>query len=390
MPAKLKADADRIGAPDDARSALERPDERFFATIVENLPNMIFVKDARELRFVRFNRAGEELLGIPREQMIGKNDHDFFPGEQSDFFLSKDREVLAGGVMVDIAEEPIHTRHRGTRILHTKKIPILDEHGQPLYLLGISEDITEQKQARSEMERLNETLRQQSTVLAEVVEDMQSFSYSVSHDLRAPLRSIDGFCHMLLEEHAHALEASGRDALTRVRAAAQRMGSLIDGLLALSRLSRSELRREKVDLALMARRVAEDLRPQPSPANARLQVPEHLEAVGDPLLVETLMRNLLDNAFKFSAGAEQACVEVGAVSIGGEAAYFVRDNGIGFDPAYADRLFRTFERLDNARDFDGSGIGLATVARIVRRHGGKVWAEGAPERGATVYFTLAG
>lgn len=377
-----------IGIPAAGYAVDEHPDERFFATVVENLPYMVFVKDAEQLCFVRFNRAGEELLGYPREEMIGKNDYDLFPLDEADFFTRKDREVLAGGRVVDIREEPIHTRYRGTRILHTKKIPIMDACGRPLYLLGISEDITERKIEERRLEKLNQTLRSQSQLLQNLVDESQSFSYAVSHDLRAPLRTIDGFCHVLLEDHAGCLDENGRDSLRRIRCAAQRMGSLMDGLLMLSRLTGKELRRENLDWTALASRISDEIADQRGRTRGCVTVTAGMTASGDPLLLQPLLRNLLDNAFKFTAGIDSPSIEVGVESGASGVVYYVRDNGIGFDPAYATRLFRAFERLENAAGFDGCGIGLATVERVVHRHGGQVWAVGSPGHGATVYFTL--
>ncbi len=199
----------------------------FLDSLVENIPSMIFVKDAAQLRFVRFNKAGEELLGLPRSDLLGKRDHDLFPAEQADFFAANDQAVLASKGLIEVAEEPIHTRHKGVRTLRTMKIPILDERGNAQYLLGISDDITERRLAEQAIGELNSELRQKAQELEITNKELESFSYSVSHDLRAPLRAIAGFASMLEEDYGERLDAEGARYLTVIRQNGTRMGSLI-------------------------------------------------------------------------------------------------------------------------------------------------------------------
>jgi PAS domain S-box-containing protein len=357
-----------------------RASEGFLESIVENIPHMIFVKEAGELRFERINRAGELLLGVTREELIGKNDFDFFPVEQAKFFQERDRETLDNRVVVDIPEEPIETKS-GRRWLHTKKVPVVDEHGAPKYMLGISEDTTERREAAAALKMATEGM-------AAAIQDLEAFSYSVAHDLRAPLRAIDGFSQALEEDCGDALDAENRDHLTRVRASAQHMALLIDGLLGLSRLSRGEVAREKVDLTQLAREAAARLRETAPDRSVELVVADGLEAVGDPGLLTAALDNLIGNAWKFTSKSPRPRVEVGRQTDEGGTVFFVRDNGAGFDQAYAQKLFGAFQRLHSVAEFEGSGIGLATVQRIVRRHGGRIWAQGEVGRGATFYFTL--
>jgi PAS domain S-box-containing protein len=355
--------------------------KRFLDAIIENIPDMVFVKDAATLSFTRFNRAGEELLGLKREELMGKSDYDFFPRAEAEFFIQKDRETLAGRSLVDIPEEPIQTS-RGTRWLHTKKVPILDEDETPAYLLGISQDITEQRTAQALLLKAKEAAESANR-------ELEAFSYSVAHDLRSPLRAIDGFSLALLEDYGGKLDDQGHSYLARVRAAAQHMAQLIDDLLALSRVTRAEMRRQPVDLSQRAHAIILRLRSVDVDRRVDVVIGAGLHAFGDPGLLGVVLENLLGNAWKFTSKREQALVELGSLEQGGEKVFFVRDDGAGFDMQYVGRLFGVFQRLHHAKEFDGTGIGLATVQRIVKRHGGRIWAEGAINRGATFYFTLA-
>ena len=218
--------------------------------------------------------------------------------------------------------------------------------------------------------------------------ELNAFAYSVSHDLRAPLRAIDGFSAVLLQDHGEKLNEEGKDMLRRVRKASDRLAALIDAMLTLSRLTRREMRVERVNLGAVARSVADALRAAEPERQASILLPAKLEARGDRELLRVVLENLLGNAWKFSSEQPQAQIEFGVTQVDGERAYFVRDDGAGFDMAYADKLFIPFQRLHRQQEFPGNGIGLATVERIVHRHGGRLWAEGAVNKGATFFFTL--
>ena len=362
---------------EDARSL--RRAHAFLDSVVDNIPNMIFVKDAQELAFVRFNRAGERLLGAKREDLVGKTDFAFFPADQAKAFVEKDRETLRSKAVLDIPEEPLSTA-TGIRWLHTMKVPILDEQGEPEYLLGISEDITERRRA-------DVILRASRDATEAAHRELESFSYSVAHDLRAPLRSIDGFSQVLLDDYAEKIDAQGKDYLARVRNSARRMADLIDDILALARVSRSDLVRADVDVTAVALQVGEEVRKRGS-VSAQLVVSEGLTASADVRLVRVLLENLLENAFKFSAKRTDARIEVGARLEGKTSVFFVRDNGAGFDSSAAKKLFTAFQRYHRPTEYEGTGIGLATAERIVSRHGGRIWAESTPGAGATFFFIL--
>lgn len=236
---------------------------------------------------------------------------------------------------------------------------------------------------------LEQRVAERTAQLESTNKELEAFSYSVSHDLRAPLRAIDGFSQMLLEDYAEQLDAAGRDSLQRVRTAAHRMGTLIDDMLKLSRVTRSDLKPEQVNLSALAQEIAQDLRRQDPERGVDFAITAELRAHGDPRLLRIAMQNLLENAWKFTRGRDHTRIAFGMVQHEGEPAYFVRDNGAGFDMAYASKLFGAFQRLHDAREFPGTGIGLATVQRVIHRHGGRIWAEGAVGQGATFYFTLS-
>ncbi|HET9402771.1 MAG TPA: ATP-binding protein [Candidatus Acidoferrales bacterium] len=231
-------------------------------------------------------------------------------------------------------------------------------------------------------------LRHANAQLRSTNRELEAFSYSVSHDLRAPLRGIDGFSQALLEDHSAQLDEQGKVYLQRVRTAVQRMGSLIDDLIGLSRIARTQLGREAVDLSQLARTVAEEVRNSDSARTAQFSIAPDLRAEGDPRLLRVVFQNLFGNSYKFTSKRERAQIEFGRTNENGKSAFFIKDNGAGFDPEYSSRLFGAFQRLHAASEFPGTGIGLATVQRIIHLHGGDIWAKGEPGRGATFFFTL--
>jgi two-component system NtrC family sensor kinase len=292
---------------------------------------------------------------------LGAGADDFIP-------KSNDFEVLKARVRAQIRRKQFEDETRRIR----------DE------LLSKEIEATQARAARE----LSET----RAVLVEELErknsELEAFSYSVSHDLRAPLRSIDGFSLALLEDHSHELGDQGRDYLRRVRAGAQRMGCLIDDMLQLFRVSRTELRHESVDLAKLAHTVVAELARSDPGRTVEVQIQDDLTVPGDPSLLRIVLDNLIGNAWKFASKTDRARIECGAVNREGVRAFFVRDNGAGFDMAYADKLFQPFQRLHSTSEYPGTGIGLATVKKVIDRCSGRVWAEGAVGRGATFFFTL--
>jgi signal transduction histidine kinase len=263
-----------------------------------------------------------------------------------------------------------------------------------LTVSALEREVGERKAAEEEVRRLNEILesrvRERTQQLELANAELQAFTYSVSHDLRAPLRAIDGFTAILLEDHAHSLDGAASDCIQRIRAACRRMAALIEDLLGLSRVARAAVEGQSVDLSTLVEDITADLKRQHPMRNVEFAIAPSLEVVADPGLMRIVMENLLGNAWKFTSRHATARIEVGRMDRNGEAVFYVRDDGAGFDPSLSHRLFGPFQRLHRPEEFEGTGIGLATVCRIMHRHGGQIWADGEPERGATFYFTLAG
>lgn len=362
----------------------------FLDAVVENIPSMIFVKEAETLRFARINRAEEELLGMPREALIGKSDHELFPKDQADLFTAKDREVLAAPGVVEIAEEKLTTAN-GTLILRTRKIGLRDALGRPQYLLGISDDITTAKRAEEAIRALNASLQVRANQLEAANKELESFSYSVSHDLRAPLRAIDGFTRIFEEDYGGQIDDEGRRLLKVIRENSQRMGLLIDDLLAFSRLGRQPLSMEKTGMKSLALEALDQIQGGGLGTNASTVIHDLPAAHVDPSLFRQVWINLLSNALKYSSTRELPQVEVGFLATENaldHLTFFVKDNGVGFDMRYYDKLFGVFQRLHRVDEFSGTGVGLAIVHRLVTRHGGRVWAEAELDKGATFFFSV--
>ncbi len=277
-------------------------------------------------------------------------------------------------------------RHLGVALQHAE------------LLAKLQAEVLERQQAEQRAQSLNQGLQQAVLELRSVNQELETFSYSVSHDLRAPLRSIDGFSQALLEDCVDQLDATGHDYLRRIRSATQRMGQLIDDLLTLSRVIRSDMHRVPVDLSRLANQIVVQLQQANPDRQVTVTIAPGLVALGDTRLLQVILENLLNNAWKFTVGRTHANITLGLMPRSAEtvtdgdgntfATYFVQDDGFGFDMAYVSKLFSPFQRLHSASEFPGNGIGLATVQRIVHRHGGRVWAEGILDQGATFYFTL--
>jgi len=413
---------------------------RKLADIIEFLPDATFVLD-REGRVLAWNRAIEEMTGVGKKEMIGKGDQAYaIPFYGTARPVLADMVMKAGGltayryesferrgdILSAVGFTPCLHGGAGAHIAATAS-PLYDHAGNLVGAIESLRDVTvikqaeatvqqlnanleqrvaarteelavanetlateieQRRQAQEEIAWLNEDLMRQKAALEAANHELESFSYSVSHDLRAPLRHMQGFLSMLLDDHGACLPAQAVAHIERAQKAGERMNGLIDGLLNLARLSSSPIQAVPLDLSAIAREIGDGLQQAEPGRQVTFVVEDGLQVYADPVLMRAVLENLLGNSWKFSARREGASIAVGRETVDGLPAYFVRDNGAGFDMAHANRLFGPFQRLHDSTEFTGSGIGLATVQRIILRHGGRIWAEAQPGHGATFYFTL--
>ena len=377
------------GARDRALRELEerRAAETFSDTLIDTAPAIFFVVDA-DGRRLRWNRRFEELVGLdasgfaelgPLETVV-EEDRPFVAGQLAEALETGSSEMVARLRSPGGPRDVLLTGRR------------LEVEGVPA-VAGFGLDITDLRRAEAEVRALNDDLEgrvaERTEQLEEALRALESFSYSVSHDLRTPLRGINGYATILEEDYAQVLDDEGRRQLTRIRDNTRRMAQLIDDLLAFSRLGRQQIVREVVDMGALATAVFAEVVPAERSGDAELEIGVLPEAWGDPAMLLQVWVNLLDNAVKFSAPDGRLTVEVGARDAGGQSVYWVRDRGVGFDARYGEKVFSVFERLHGDK-YEGTGIGLAICRQIVEAHGGRVWAESTPGAGATFFFSLPG
>ncbi len=359
-----------------------RTSEEQFRTLASTANDAIVSADSRG-QITYLNPAAERIFGYGVDEAIGRPLTTLMPERfHAAHVAGLTRYVATGDGRVVGRTVELVGRHREGREFPVELSLASWKRGPDVAFTAIIRDITERK-------RGDETLRRYAAQLESANAELDAFAYSVSHDLRAPLRSLDGFSQALLEDYAHRLDAQGTDYLQRVRLGSQRMGQLIDDLLNLSRVTRSPMHQERVDLSALAQEIAAELRKGEPSRQVEFAITPDLVVEADRGLMELVLQNLLGNAWKFTSNQPRALIELGTTRHDGAPAYFVRDNGAGFDMAYAAKLFGAFQRLHTSTEFPGSGIGLATVQRIILRHGGRVWADAQAGRGATFHFTLS-
>jgi PAS domain S-box-containing protein len=369
--------------------AARQQSEDMFARMFRASPLPVCITRLADGTYVEANEAFIEQFGRGRSELLGRTSIEVRTWPDPEERRRWTEALRTEGRVRDYQATLLNrTGEPRTVLIFAEKFDLAGED----YILTVLYDHTDRWRAEEEVRRLNAELEQRvqerTAELTAANRELESFAYSISHDLRAPLRGIDGFSKLLADEYRDRLGDEGVDYLDRVRRAAQRMGTLIDDILELSRVTRQEMRRVRVDLSQIAAEIVEERsRAEPGHRVAVTLAPD-CTAHGDPQLLRVLMQNLLENAWKYSAKQPAPAIEFGRETIDGEPVFFVRDNGVGFDMKYADRLFTPFQRLHRPEEFEGTGIGLATVARIIRRHGGRVWAESSPDQGTTLRFAL--
>jgi PAS domain S-box-containing protein len=362
-----------------------RESEDKFRNLFEHAKDAIFLADTETGIILDVNTAGCSLLGLPKKKIIGKHQSEVHPPELVKKYNKLFQKHIQKGIV--ISDGIIVQRADGTKIPVDISASVVKLRGKTI-LQGIYHDITERKRAEEKLKLTLTSLEHSTAQLQATNKELESFGYSVSHDLRSPLRSIDGFSQALLEDYANTLDEKGKDYFKRLRGASQKMGELIDGLLKLSRVTRSEMHQEKIDLSTLAKDIIGRLKETDPKRHVKVTIGDDLVTNGDSQMMRVLLENLLGNAWKFTAKTQHARIELGRGVNGDKNTFFIKDNGAGFDMAFKDKLFGAFQRLHDNTEFPGTGIGLATVQRIINRHGGSIRAEAEVGKGATFYFTF--
>ncbi|WP_455208900.1 PhnD/SsuA/transferrin family substrate-binding protein [Kaarinaea lacus] len=364
---------------------------RMLQLVLDTIPVRVFWKD-KDSVYLGCNKlfASDSGFNTP-EEVIGKTDYDMAWKEQAELYRADDQKVIRQGKPKLNYEEPQSTPDGRNIWLETSKIPLTDPDGNIIGILGTYEDITERKKSENELQNykqhLEEMVTERTAALEASNKELESYSYSIAHDLRSPLRSLVGFSQIIAEDAASRLNTDELDALQRITSAGKHMAELIDDILELSRITRRELKLQTINISYIANEIAHNLTDLNSSRKIQWNIQDNMRDHGDEQLIRLLLQNLIDNAWKFTRDKNVSKIEIGQSLTGNNSVYYVRDNGVGFDMQYADKIFLPFHRL-HADDFEGTGIGLATVQRIIQRHGGKIWAETAPGSGTTFYFTL--
>jgi len=363
--------------------------ERRLRSIVDCTDAVIYIKDlGGTYRIV--NRGFERLTGMTQDQVRGKTDGEIFGADCAERFRRNDLQVLGSDENIEF-DEVVQGRE-AERTYHSVKAPLKDAAGRIYGLCCVSTDVTALQQVEGQVHRQHEEFadrpERDPERLRRINSELEAFTYAVSHDLRAPLRTVDNFSSLLVENYRHKLDENGLEFLGRIQNSSQRMSEMIDALLELSRISRKDVHKATVNLSSLGHDVIDELSRADPQRRVDVTIRDDMVADGDPALLKIALTNLLGNAWKYTGKTSDAKIEFGQLRHNGQKVFYVRDNGAGFDMAYADRLLTPFQRLHPASEFPGTGIGLSTVRRIIGRHDGKIWAEGTPGGGATFWFTL--
>ncbi|RME74517.1 MAG: PAS domain-containing sensor histidine kinase [Planctomycetota bacterium] len=368
--------------------------QAFLDSIVDTAHDGIITID-QEGRILTFNKGAESLFGYHRHEVLGKNISILMPGEE----YTKDhnrflQRYLASGQkrIIGIGREVVGQKKDGTTFpmyLSVGEFRVGEKH----FFTGIVHDLSSIKKVEQEIRHLNEALeikvKKRTAELEAAIKELEAFCYSVSHDLRAPLRSLDGFSQILLEDYHHLLDEEGQDYLQRIRQASQRMGQLIDDLLDLSKVSRKEMKWHEVNLSQLAREIMENCQQRKPHRKAEIYIQEGMVVNGDAGLLKIALENLLCNAWKFTSKTLHPRISFTMEEREGVHVYHLKDNGAGFEGKFVDKIFLPFQRLHSQEEYPGTGIGLATVQRIIQRHGGRIWAESKVGEGASFFFTIS-
>lgn len=373
-----------------AHQSLIESEQRFRSTFEQAAVGVAHV--SLEGQFMRINQRFADIIGYSKEDVLSLTFQEITHPDDLEADLKYVRQVIEGKINNYSIEKRYFHRDQSIVWINLTVSAVYDEINQPKYLIAVVEDITNRKQMELEIRALNEDLeqrvRERTAHLSAVNKELEAFSYSVSHDLRAPLRAVDGFSQALLEDYHDVLDDFGKRYLDLLRKESQRMGRLIDDLIDLSRLTRADLKYERLSLSSMVQTLADELKQTYPNREAEFVIEKDLCDCGDPRLIQIALDNLVGNAWKYSSKETKVIIEFGQILNNGAPEYFIRDNGVGFDMAYVHKLFGAFQRLHAMNEFEGTGIGLATVQRVVHRHGGTIRAEGELDKGATFYFTL--
>ncbi len=370
---------------------LWRESEERFRALVESTSDWIWEADQSGV-YTYASPKVYELLGYAPQEVIGKTPYDFMPLDEASRVAEKFREIVASKAPFHGLERISLHKDGHQVVLETSGVPVLNLQDELIGYRGVDRDVTLRKQAEEALqtyrEHLEKLVGERTQALERSNRELESYSYSIAHDLRAPLRSIVSFSQIVLQDAGEVLDAEQVGNLQRVVAAGKHMTNLIDDILELSRITRSELHRGPVDLSKMTRQIASRLDSSQEDRRLDWRIADQVIAFGDQQLLTVAMENLVGNAWKYSSRRRDAYIEFGADVRNGQAVFFVRDNGVGFNMDHAGKLFQPFQRLHARSEFEGTGIGLATVQRVVQRHGGRVWAESKEGEGAAFYFTL--